>query len=404
MPVYGDLGDADAGHGADDGAVQGDDGGGRRRLGEHEHLDVEDPALGVHVGHDVGQGAAREELEAALGVVDARGGGRGEDLDDGVEGLHEEVAQGRALDDGVAADEVAPAADGDAAAAGVDDVLAALDQLAQVREARGAVRVGEEDVGAPGVAEAVRHAAALAAVLDEGDDAQDVVEALLAGEFEGHVDGAVGAAVVDDQNLVARDRGLAAVLLGALPEDLAVVLRRGADGAALLLVLLRLAAGWAAEARVEILDGLLESRYDAVLLVVGGDDDGDLDLGRLDGTGVGDAEGCVASGGRLAQLALGVPAIVPAGQGTRLADAAVGLGGYVGLLGGEGISRLGRDDVEDEEDLRWCVLSAQQSFFFILSRRRNVGSVGNWQLLLSPFELNKVKSLVDLGFQMLRPS
>lgn len=45
--------------------------GARRALGEHQHLDVEDPAFGVHVGDYVRQGGPREELEAALRVADA---------------------------------------------------------------------------------------------------------------------------------------------------------------------------------------------------------------------------------------------------------------------------------------------------------------------------------------------
>ena len=69
-------------------------------LGEHEHLDVEDPALGVHVRYDVGQAGAGEELEAALGVLDA-GGGRGSgEAEEEVEGVHEEVAEFGALRQG----------------------------------------------------------------------------------------------------------------------------------------------------------------------------------------------------------------------------------------------------------------------------------------------------------------
>ncbi|RYC54938.1 hypothetical protein CHU98_g11270, partial [Xylaria longipes] len=71
VPGDGDLGDLDAGGAADNSAVGPEhrDGGGR--LGQHEHLDVEDPALGVHVGDDVGEGGAREQLEAALRVAHA---------------------------------------------------------------------------------------------------------------------------------------------------------------------------------------------------------------------------------------------------------------------------------------------------------------------------------------------
>lgn len=135
-----------------------------------------------------------------------------------------------------------------------------------------------------------------------------------------------------------------------LPEDLAVVLGSG-TGNSLLLVLLGLAADGAAKAGVEVLDGLLEGWDDALLLVIGGDDDGDLNLGGLNVAGVGDAESGIDGCGGLAQLTLSEPAVVPAGKGTGLADCAVRVGGEVGLLGGERVSRFGRDDMEDEEDL-----------------------------------------------------
>ena len=51
----------------------------------------------MHVGDDVGQGRAREQLEAALGVLDAGGGGRGGEAEEEVEGVHEGVAQEGAL-------------------------------------------------------------------------------------------------------------------------------------------------------------------------------------------------------------------------------------------------------------------------------------------------------------------
>lgn len=93
MPLNGHLSDLDARARADNTAVGAEDGRGGGGLGEHQHLDVEDPAFGMHVGDDVWERGAGEELEAALGVADA-GCGRGcEDGEDEVEGSHEEVAE-----------------------------------------------------------------------------------------------------------------------------------------------------------------------------------------------------------------------------------------------------------------------------------------------------------------------
>ena len=97
VPLDGNLCDLNARAAANDGAVRAQDGGRRGGLGQHEHLNVENPAFGVHIGHNVGEGGAREELEAALSVANARGGGRGEDGENEVKGAHEEVSQGRTL-------------------------------------------------------------------------------------------------------------------------------------------------------------------------------------------------------------------------------------------------------------------------------------------------------------------
>ena len=82
VPTDRHLDDANAGGGANDAAVRADYGHRRSRFGQHQHLNVKDPALGVHKGYNVWHGGAREQLEAALGVADARccwGGEDGED-------------------------------------------------------------------------------------------------------------------------------------------------------------------------------------------------------------------------------------------------------------------------------------------------------------------------------------
>lgn len=204
MPIDGDLGDLNTRATANNSAVVAEDGDGRGGLGQHQHLDIEDPALGVHVRDDMGQRRAREKLESALRVADARGGGGCQDHEDEVEGAHKEIAQGGSLNHGLAADEVAPRPDCHAPVRAVDYFLAPLEELAQVRELGGSVCVGEERVLAAYVAEAVRYAAAFAAVALESHDAQNIVESVFAREFEGDLRRAVLAAVVYDYDLVPR--------------------------------------------------------------------------------------------------------------------------------------------------------------------------------------------------------
>lgn len=175
---------------------------------------------------------------------------------------------------------------------------------------------------------------------------------VLAAKVEGDLDCAVFAAVIDDEDLVAR-RTLVffgrIVFLGGFAEYLTVAVSRwAAQTLAFLDVVGSILSGGTAEALVEVLNGLLQSGYYALLFVIGRDHDGNFDFGGLDVASVGNVEGIVLAGSLgFAQLALGVPAVVPAGQRTWVAHSAVDGGGDVGLLGGEGSSRLGGDKVKD---------------------------------------------------------
>ena len=81
MPVNGNLLNLDPRTAADTGSARG-------ALGKHQHLDVKDPAFGVHKWYYIREGSAAEELEAALRVADA-GCGRGcEEAEEEVEGMH----------------------------------------------------------------------------------------------------------------------------------------------------------------------------------------------------------------------------------------------------------------------------------------------------------------------------
>lgn len=97
-----------------------------------------------------------------------------------------------------------------------------------------------------------------------------------------------------------------------------------------------------AEVFVEVGDHFFEGRDETVGFVVGGDDYADLDFGGLDGAKVRDGEaggdgrvGGVRRRGRglFLQTALGMPAVIPAGQRSGFADGAIGVGGDVGLFG-----------------------------------------------------------------------
>lgn len=104
-----------------------------------------------------------------------------------MEAAHEEVAQGRALNNGLAADEVAAAANRDTAVAGISHVLAALEQLAEVAEPGSAVGVSKEGELAARMPQTVRYTAALAAVARQRHKSQHVVQFVLPRKVQHHL-------------------------------------------------------------------------------------------------------------------------------------------------------------------------------------------------------------------------
>jgi hypothetical protein len=103
---------------------------------------------------------------------------------------------------------------------------------------------------------------------------------------------------------------------------------------------------------VEVFHHLLQGGGDADFLVVCRDHDAHLDLCRFDGGLIGDGE--AGGDGRvfLLEAALGMPAVVPAGEWLGGVDGAIGLGCKVCLLGGVRESRFGGEEVEADVDLR----------------------------------------------------
>ena len=97
MPFNRHFRDLDTWTRADNRAIASKDGRRGSRLCEHEHFNVENPALGVHVGYDMREGRAREELEAALSVAYAGCGGGSEDGEDEMKASHEEISKKRTL-------------------------------------------------------------------------------------------------------------------------------------------------------------------------------------------------------------------------------------------------------------------------------------------------------------------
>ena len=228
----------------------------------------------------------------------------------------------------------------DAAVGAVHDLLASFDELGNIAEIRRTVRIGEQNILTPDVSEAVGHPAALAAVLLQRDHPQQIVELVVSGKVEHHFHGAVRAPVIDDEDLIATRLPVLGVSR-PLPAP-ALAARSAAHPANVL---------------IQPGDGLLQRRHDAVLLVVRGEDDAQVDLGGLDVARVrrrllGAALVWVLGVGLFAGLALGEPAVVPAGQLARARGLpGRGLRRDIRLLGGDYGAWLGGDEVEEDEEL-----------------------------------------------------
>lgn len=235
----------------------------------------------MHVRNDVREGGAREQLEAALRVADATRRRRRQDGEYEMERPHQEVPQRGPLHHRLAANEMGAAADRDASVGPVHHLLATLYKLSQVTESRSPVGVGEEHVRAACVPQAMGHAATFAAVLLERDDAQDVVQAVLARKLQRDLRRPVTAPVVDDDDLVAGE----VLARGVVGVEMAARGRRARRG--VLSTALWPQVGAPAVSLIEVLDCFLEGGQDAVFLVVGREHHGHQHLGWLDGSGVG---------------------------------------------------------------------------------------------------------------------
>ena len=108
------------------------------------------------------------------------------------------------------------------------------------------------------------------------------------------------------------------------------------------------ARGGTAESLVQVLDHLLQGYGNACLFVVCRDYHTDANFGGLNGADVWHGEAIWDGWVGLVQATFGEPAIVPAGEGSGVADGAIRVGGNIRLFGREGRPRLGRDEVKDD--------------------------------------------------------
>ncbi|KAI6751544.1 hypothetical protein HG531_006240 [Fusarium graminearum] len=102
------------------------------RLGEHEHLDIEDPSFGVHVGDDI------FVWFSSWGMA--------------------------YLDNGLTADQMGTAANSNAAIGSINNFLTSFNELASITKARSSIGIGEQDVFAPHMSETMSGCSTLASV------------------------------------------------------------------------------------------------------------------------------------------------------------------------------------------------------------------------------------------------
>ena len=154
-----------------------------------EHLDIEGEVIDLTAAEDGGGGALGEELEAALGVVDA---GHGDGANEQVEETSARLPQERLAFEELGALHVA-GADGDVVAC-----VELCEQLFDLFDGGGEIGVAEENALSACLEHALSDGIAFAAIRVVGEEA-DLGSAGGDGVDEG--DGVVGASVVYDEYL-----------------------------------------------------------------------------------------------------------------------------------------------------------------------------------------------------------
>lgn len=267
------------------------------------------------------------------------------------------------------ANKMSTTSNGDATARTINDLLAALNQLLDVTEPRRAVRIGKERILPAHMAQAVRHAAALAAVPLQAHDAQHIVQFLLVRELEHHVNRLVPAAVVDDDDFVAR-RHFWLRCHAVVVALLAATCRRRVGGC-----FSAGGAGDAAKVFVEILDGFFECGQDAVLFIVRRQNYAQTQLRRFNGSRI--RYRMVAAAAvlllLLGQSSLREPAIVPARESSGRRGRAIRAARNVRLLRGECGARFGSDEVEQAEKLFQSQRNQKQGSQLVVSGQGQEG-------------------------------
>lgn len=242
------------------------------------------------------------------------------------------------LDNGLAANEMGTAADGNTTARAIHNVFNAFNQSRHVAKPRCAIGISKQGILAAHMTKAMGDTAALAPVLSQRHNPQDIMQAILLRKVQNHIDRLVATPVIDNDNLIAAETKL--LWIGSA-RRMPLLCRHSRV----------LGAGAASKVLVQILHGLLQRGDDTILFVVRGKDDAEEKLGGLDGTNIRSWVCLVRANSLLVDTALCKPSVVPAGERAR-GRLARGAAGDVCLFRGEDGARLRGDEVQEKEELR----------------------------------------------------
>lgn len=232
----------------------------------------------------MGESGAGEEFETALRVADAGCGGGCQDGEDEVERPHQEVAKNGALgfvnkrsrgtgekgdhlDHGVTTDEVRTTSNGYTSVGAINNLLASLNELANIAEPGSTICVRKQRILSPDMSHTMRDTTALAPILLQAHDTKHIMQLMLPRKVKYNVHSLVGRPVVHYNNLVT-----VCLLVMSVSNrvSLAALCRCDLGGAI-----------GTADVSVEILDCFFEGGENAVCFVESGEDDRETKLGGL---------------------------------------------------------------------------------------------------------------------------
>lgn len=109
------------------------------------------------------------------------------------------------LDNGFTANEMGTAADGNTTARAIHNIFDAFNQSRHIAKPRCAICISEQGILAAHMTKSMSDTAALAPVLSQRHNPQDIMQAILLRKIQNHIDRLVATPVIDNDDFIAAE-------------------------------------------------------------------------------------------------------------------------------------------------------------------------------------------------------